>query len=156
MKTSLDRLKFREAKKDDLPAIVSLLADDSLGQTREEAAEPLHPGYLDGFHAVAEDPNQMLTIAELDGRIIGTLQLTFIAGVAQRGVKRGQIEAVRVDKALRSQGIGERYLKWAIGKCRENGCDFVQLTMNKSRRDTYRFYERIGFEATHEGFKLYF
>jgi len=156
MKPDLDALTFRKATEEDLPAIVALLADDSLGKTREEASLPLDPGYVAGFHAVNDDPNQLLSVAVLDGKVIGTLQISFIHGVAQRGVKRGQIEAVRVDKSLRSQGIGQRYLDWAIRQCRDQGCSFVQLTMNKSRTDTYRFYKRIGFSATHEGFKLYF
>lgn len=156
MTSSIGPLSFRRAVEADLPAIVGLLADDSLGRTREEASLPLDPGYLAGFNAVTDDPHQFLSVAVLGGKIVGTLQISFIHGVAQRGVKRGQIEAVRVDKALRGQGIGQRYLDWAIRQCRGNGCDFVQLTMNKSRKDTHRFYERIGFTATHEGFKLYF
>jgi ribosomal protein S18 acetylase RimI-like enzyme len=151
-----DTVVFRQATETDLPAIVGLLADDSLGRTREEASLPLDPGYVSGFHAVASDPNQLLSVAELDGQVVGTLQITFIPGVAQRGVKRGQIEAVRVDKSLRSRGIGKRYIDWALQQCRDRKCNFVQLTMNKSRTDTFRFYERIGFKPTHEGFKLYF
>ena len=156
MTNSAGPLTFRRAVETDLPAIVGLLSDDSLGRTREEAILPLHPGYIAGFHAVNDDPHQLLSVAVLDDTVIGTLQISFIHGVAQRGVKRGQIEAVRVDSSLRGQGIGQRYLDWAIQQCRDNGCGFVQLTMNKSRKDTHRFYERIGFTATHEGFKLYF
>ncbi len=156
MQNNLDKLTFRKAGEADLPAIVGLLADDSLGRNREESSLPLDPGYIAGFHAVNDDPHQLLSVAVLDGKVVGTLQISFIHGVAQRGVKRGQVEAVRVDKSLRSQGIGQRYLDWAIQQCRDQGCDFVQLTMNKSRTDTYRFYKRIGFKATHEGFKLYF
>ncbi len=156
MTNRFDTLTFRQATEADLPAIVGLLADDSLGRNREEATLPLDPGYVAGFLAVSADPNQLLSVAVLDGKVIGTLQITFIPGVAQRGVKRGQIEAVRVDKSLRGQGIGKRYFDWALQQCRDRNCDFVQLTMNKARTDTVRFYERIGFQPTHEGFKLYF
>lgn len=150
----MDDLTIREAAADDLKAIVALLADDPLGQGRENPASPLDQRYLDGFAATDSDPNQMLIVAERTGVVVGTMQLTFIPGVARLGAWRAQIEAVRVAAAERSAGLGQRLFEWAIDECRRRGCGLLQLTTDKSRPDAHRFYERLGFEASHIGYKL--
>ncbi len=142
---------FRRANAADVSAIVGLLADDVLGQTRESPGDSC---YAEAFTAIDRDPNQFLAVAEQDGAIVGCLQLTFIPGLSLKGMWRGQIESVRIAASRRGQGLGHVMIEWAIGECRRRGCGLVQLTMNKSREDTLRFYRSLGFEATHEGFKL--
>lgn len=146
--------RFRRATEADLPAIVAMLADDGLGATREDAALPLAPGYRAAFAALAADANQMLVVAEQDGAVVGTLQLSFIPGLSHQGAWRGQVESVRVAAARRGAGLGQRMLAWAIAECRARGCRMVQLTTDKRRADAHRFYARLGFVASHEGFKL--
>lgn len=131
-----------------------MLADDALGAAREDARLPLARGYTDGFAAIAADPNQLLAVAERDGAIIGTLQLTFIPGLSYQGAWRGQVEAVRVAASERGQGLGEAMIRWAIETCRARGCRMVQLTTNMARTDAHRFYERLGFSRSHYGYKL--
>jgi len=145
---------FRRAVSADLPAIIALLAADQLGATREDASLPLSPEYISAFNAIDTDPNQCLAVGERDGNIIATLHLTFIPGLSRKGSWRGQIEAVRVAEAHRGARIGEAFFEWAIGQCRERGCSLVQLTTDKSRGSAHRFYERLGFTASHEGYKL--
>jgi ribosomal protein S18 acetylase RimI-like enzyme len=145
---------FRRAELADLPSIVALLADDALGRGREEPGPPLHPAYTDAFAAIARDPNQLLAVAALDGRVVGTLQLSFLPGLSLRGAWRGEIEGVRVASALRGSGLGREMLLWAIEQCRARGCRLVQLTTNAARTDAQRFYERLGFQRSHVGFKL--
>ena len=147
-------LIFRRTNRSDLPAIVALLADDSLGRNREDPRLPLDPRYTDAFSAIEADPNQLLGVADREGQIVACLQLTFIPGLSRRGLWRGQIESVRVASGTRGEGLGERMLQWAIGICRERGCGLVQLTTDKSRSDARRFYEKLGFEASHDGMKL--
>ena len=145
---------YRAATACDLPAIVALYADDALGRERELPALPLDPRYAAAFNEIEADAGQLLAVAEQDGAIVGTLQLTFIRGLAFRGATRGQIEAVRVASSLRGQGLGAAFIGWAVDQCRARGCDMVQLTSNNSRADAHRFYERLGFAASHTGFKL--
>jgi len=145
---------FREATRDDVTRIVAMLADDVLGAQREDYADPLPACYYDAFEAVDRDPNQELVVAEVDGRVVGTVQLTFLPGLSHRGAWRGQIEAVRVDASMRGAGLGARLLEWSIERARARGCRMVQLTSDKTRADAIRFYERLGFRATHEGMKL--
>jgi len=147
---------FRQADRADLEGIVALLADDALGAGREDASLPLDSAYGRAFAAIARDQNQLLAVAEAAGRIVGTLQLSFIPGLSRRGMTRGQIEAVRIAADQRSAGLGQAMFEWAIATCREHGCALVQLTTDKSRPDAHRFYERLGFVASHEGFKLSF
>jgi len=142
---------FRRATVQDLPAIVALLADDVLGAAREA---PGDPAYAAAFAAIDADPNQLLVVAEQDARILGCLQLTFLPGLSHRGAWRGQIESVRVAADQRGTGLGRRFLEWAIAQCRARGCRLVQLTTDKSRADARRFYESLGFTASHEGMKL--
>jgi len=146
---------FRRAAADDLERVVALLADDPLGRERESAAAAvLDPRYREAFEAIERDPNQLLAVADRDGRVIGVLQLSFIPGLTRRGIWRGQIEGVRIAAAERSGGIGQAFIEWAIGQCRERGCGLVQLTSDKRRSAAHRFYEALGFEATHQGYKL--
>jgi ribosomal protein S18 acetylase RimI-like enzyme len=147
-------IAFRRAVRADLPAIVAMLADDAIGRDREAAGPPLDPRYADGFAAVDRDPNQLLAVADCDGRVVGCLQLTFIPGVSRLGMWRGQIEGVRIATGYRGDGLGQRMLGWAIAVCRDRGCGLVQLTTDKQRPEALRFYERLGFKATHEGMKL--
>ncbi len=146
---------FRRAVRDDLPAIVRLLADDPLGAKREQYATPLADAYYAAFDAIDRDPNHELVVAESDApAVVGVLQLTFIPGITYRGGWRAQIEGVRVAAELRSSGIGERLFEWAIARARERGCHMVQLTSDKARPNAIRFYGRLGFVASHEGMKL--
>ncbi len=147
-------MAFRRARRGDVAAIVALLADDAIGAGRELGGPLLDPRYDRAFAAIDSDPNQFLAVAELPGRIVGCLQLSFIPGLSRLGMWRGQIEAVRIAAEYRGRGFGGRMFAWAIGLCRERGCGLVQLTTDKQRPDAVRFYERRGFEATHEGMKL--
>lgn len=147
-------VEFRPATRADLSAIVALIAADQLGATREVVSEPLASCYVDAFEALSGDPNQILAVADAAGVVVGTLQLTFIPGLSRKGSWRGQIEAVRVATCHRGTGLGGRFFEWAIAQCRERGCSLVQLTTDRSRPDAHRFYERLGFEASHVGYKL--
>lgn len=146
---------FRAARRSDLPAIIALLADDALGSTREIVSDPVDPVYLRAFDAIEADRNQLLAVAvdEAD-RVVACLQLSFIPGLSRAGMWRGQIESVRVAGDDRGSGLGTRFVEWAIGQCAERGCGLVQLTSDKMRADAIRFYERLGFVASHEGLKL--
>lgn len=152
--TGQPALAIRRATREDVPAIVRLLADDSLGQQRERATEPLPAAYFDAFAAIDGDPRQALVVVERAGEVIGTLQLTFLPYLTYQGGTRAQIEAVRVDRRYRDLGIGQRLFAWAIGRARDEGCHLVQLTTNAARGDAQRFYERLGFVPSHIGMKL--
>ncbi|QIJ63607.1 GNAT family N-acetyltransferase [Streptomyces sp. JB150] len=145
-------LEIRAAIADDVPAIVAMLADDPLGAQRE-SPDDLAP-YLTAFERLVHDPNQHLVVAVREGRIVGTLQLTIIPGLSRRGATRSIIEAVRIHADERGGGLGTQLIEWAIDTSRREGCHLVQLTSDKSRVDAHRFYERLGFEASHLGFKL--
>lgn len=145
---------LRDARREDVAAIVGMLADDKLGASREAATEPLPQCYYDAFEALDRDPNNRLLIAEANGEIVGTLQLTFVHGLSRRGAKRAIIEAVRIASAHRSKGYGEQIVWAAIEIARAEKCAMVQLTTDKSRVDAHRFYERLGFEASHVGMKM--
>ena len=143
---------LRRAHWEDLPAILRLLAADQLGGPRENA-EDVGP-YLQAFQRINEDPAQLLVVGHLNGACVATFQLSFIPGLARKGSLRCQIEAVRVAAELRDQGVGAAMMHWAIEEARNRGCTLVQLTSDKSRKDAHRFYERLGFVASHEGMKL--
>lgn len=145
---------FRSATREDLPRIVALIAEDQIGQTREDSSLPLGDAYVEAFAAIQRDDNQVLAVAERDGVVIGCLQITFIPGISRKGMWRGNIESVRVAKDLRGNGIGRAFFDWAIARCRERGCGLVQLTMDKRRSDASRFYQSLGFTPSHEGMKL--
>ena len=143
----------RTALIDDLPAIVGLLADDFLGQGRENIGPPLHSDYFDAFEAINTDPNQVFVVFEAEGVIIGCLQLSFIPGLSRQGAWRGQIESVRISSERRGADLGQKMIRWAIDTCRERGCQIIQLTSDKTRHDAAEFYSSLGFVASHEGFK---
>ena len=147
-------LTFRRAGAADLEDIVALLADDELGRKREDPDPPLNPRYIDAFAAIDADRNQFLAVVEEGGEIVGCLQLSFIPGLSRLGLWRGQIESVRISSARRGGGLGKRMFEWAIDECRKRRCEIVQLTTDKSRADARRFYEGLGFVASHEGMKL--
>jgi ribosomal protein S18 acetylase RimI-like enzyme len=147
--------KIRPATRQDLDAIVGLLAKDPLGATRERAADPLPESYVRAFAEIESDSRQKLVVAELDGEIVGTLQLTIMPYLTYQGGTRAQIEAVRVAEHRRSEGIGARLIRWAIARAEERDCHLVQLTTDKSRADARRFYEELGFRSTHEGMKMW-
>ena len=144
-------VQIRRARREDVDAIVAMLADDELGAKREN---PGDPRYLAAFEAIDADPRQFLAVAELDGEIIGTLQLSYLAGLSRLGATRAQIEAVRVRSDQRGTGLGTVLFEWAIDEARRHGAVLVQLTTDASRADAHRFYERLGFVASHVGMKL--
>ena len=147
-------LIFRRATEADVPAIIGLLADDILGSSREATGVESYPRYLNAFRIIDADVNQFLLVVDDGTRIVGTLQLTFILGLAGRGLKRGQVEAVRVASDRRGEKIGEAMLNWALERCRREQCGIVQLTTNKTRTEAHRFYDRLGFEPSHLGYKM--
>ena len=152
--TETDRLPgalLREARREDVPEIVALLADDPIGAGREGSADD---AYYAAFELIAADQRNRLLVAELGGRIVGTLQLTMIPGLSRHGMLRAQIEGVRVSAGQRGQGLGGRMIEWAIEAARGQSCGLVQLTSDKRRPDAVRFYESLGFTASHEGLKL--
>ncbi len=135
--------------------MLELLNDAKMGNVPEHIEDPLPRVYVDAFSAIEADANQRLLVGEIDGRIVASLQLTFIPGIAHQGAWRAQVEAVRVAQHLRGRGIGEAMMRHVIALARERGCDRVQLTTNKARDDAQRFYRRLGFVASHEGMKLW-
>ena len=148
-------LSFRLATRSDVPDIVRMLADDPLGTKRESYAPSLPDSYYVAFDAISRDPNNELVVATSAGRVVGVLQLTFIPSLTYRGSWRALVEDVRVDTSSRSRGIGARLFAWAIDRAKQRGCQMVQLTSDKTRPDAIRFYESMGFVASHEGLKLH-
>ncbi len=146
---------FRKAVKEDLPSIIEMLASDFLGKTREKFEIPLPQSYFDAFEKINSDINQELTVLELDGEVIGTMQLTFIPNLNYGGSLRMLIESVRVKDTMTGKGIGTKMMEYAINRAKEKNCRIVQLTTDKRRKDAHRFYEKLGFAATHEGMKLH-
>ncbi|QPC43094.1 GNAT family N-acetyltransferase [Kaustia mangrovi] len=148
-------VQFRPARSSDLTEILRLLADDPLGKTRETVSDGVDTAYEEAFAAMEADPNQLMAVGVDDsGDVVACLQITFIPGLSRGGMWRGQIESVRVSSRHRGQGLGRALLDWAIARCRERGCGLVQLTSDKTRADAIRFYEGLGFTASHEGLKL--
>ena len=150
-----DEFHFRHARKSDLDDIVRMLADDKLGSQRESYEDPLPDAYVKAFERISDAADNMLIVVEQDDSIVGMMQLTFIPSISFRGGTRLLIESVRVDGPFRGLGMGERMFGWAIDQARERGCFMVQLTTNSERPDALRFYERLGFVASHVGLKLY-
>ena len=141
-------MDIRHARREDVPAIVALYADDMFGAARET------PDALDRYYAVFDRLDGELFVGEVDGVVVATMQLTMIQQLSAQGGKVAQIESVRVARALRSRGLGAILIRAAIERALAAGCSRVQLTSNQSRRDAHRFYERLGFVASHTGFKL--
>jgi GNAT superfamily N-acetyltransferase len=150
-------MKFRKAIREDVLFIVQLLANDRLGQLREDCRQPLPEIYYTAFEHIDCDSNQELIVLEGDdGDIIGTLQLSFIPYLTYQGGVRAQVEAVRIKENVRGTGIGQRLFEWAIERAKEKGAHLLQLTTDKKRPDAIRFYEKLGFVASHEGMKIHF
>lgn len=147
-------LQYRPAEASDLEDLVALLSNDPLGRQREDASTPLNDAYLSAFNAIEADPNNLLLVAESEGQLAGMLQLTFIPYLTHIGSWRCLIEGVRVHESYRGLGYGEQMFEHAIGLAQSKGCRMVQLTSDKQRPDAIRFYEQLGFKATHEGLKL--
>lgn len=149
-------LSFRNATIDDVPTIVQLLPDDPLGSERENFKTPLPASYINAFNSINQDPNNELVIASVATEIAGFMQITFIPYLTYQGRWRALIESVRVNKKFRNQGIGKQMFQWAIDHARKRNCHLIQLTTDKQRPDAIRFYESLGFQATHESMKLHF
>jgi GNAT superfamily N-acetyltransferase len=145
--------EVRRATRADVVPIGELTVADQIGTPRDDPSDAAP--YLAAFEAIDADPAHVLVVVtDGPGAVVATLQLTYIPGIARRGGTRAQIEAVRVRSDLRGRGIGGALIEWAVDQARERGCAIVQLTSNKARADAHRFYGRLGFVATHEGFKL--
>lgn len=145
---------FRVATENDLDAIVAMLADDMLGSKRELYEKPLPSSYLQAFQAINVDPNNELIVACQDSEIVGVLQITFTPYITHQGGWRATIEGVRTKTSVRGAGVGSKLIQWAIERAKIRGCHLVQLTTDKQRDDALRFYEQLGFQATHEGMKM--
>ena len=150
-------MNFRKATENDVPTIVEMLADDALGKKRENFQKPLPKEYLNAFEKISADENQELIVVENeDSEIIGTLQISFIQYLTYLGGIRAQIEAIRIKKGKRGLGIGKIMLAWAINRARERKAHLLQLTSDKKRPKALKFYQDLGFKATHEGMKIHF
>jgi GNAT superfamily N-acetyltransferase len=147
-------LTFRDATRADLPIVLQLSYDGAAAPGLAAVPEPDSPSTIAAFEAIKADPNHRVLVAEEDGEVVGTIQISFLPGLANNGAWRGQLENVMVRSDKRGNGVGGRMVAWAIERCRERGCATVQLTSNKVRKDAHRFYERLGFAKSHEGLKL--
>lgn len=147
-------MEFRDAIRNDLDAIVALLADDALGSSRERAETPLPACYEEAFQAVQDDPNSRLIVADDGGSVVGCLQITMIPNISHQGGWRAQIEGVRIAASTRGSGLGRRMFEHAIGLARDKGCRMVQLTTDRKRPEALSFYESLGFSHSHAGMKL--
>lgn len=148
------KLNFRLATEQDLERIVEMLADDLLGSQRERYGQPLPESYFKAFQAIDSDPNNELIVACQGDEVIGVQQITFTPFITHQGGWRATIEGVRTASSMRGKGIGSALIQWAIERAKERGCHLVQLTTDKKRPEALRFYEHLGFKATHEGLKL--
>lgn len=150
----INELDFRIAEETDLDQIVQMLADDVLGSQRERYEQPLPVSYIEAFQAISSDPNNELVVACIGDDVVGVLQITFTPYLTYQGGWRATIEGVRTASSMRDKGLGTELFKWAIERAKERGCHLLQLTTDKKRLDALRFYEKLGFEATHEGMKM--
>ena len=148
-------LSYRKARKEELSHIIALLIEDDLGKTREHLDAALDEAYLKAFALIDKDPNQYLMVVILDEEIVGTCHLTIMPSLTFKGALRMQIEAVRVSDKMRGQNIGEHMIKHAIEYGKSCGATLIQLMTNKERMRAKKFYEKVGFVATHEGMKLF-
>jgi ribosomal protein S18 acetylase RimI-like enzyme len=154
--TMTNSIMIRRARRDDVAAIVAMLADDRLGSARERLDDPLPQAYFNAFEALDRDPNIQLVVAEEGGRVVGCLQLCILPGLSSQGASRGLLEDVRVASDRRSRGIGEQLVQWAVAQSRANGCKLVELLTHHTRADAQRFYERLGFARSHVGMTIRF
>jgi ribosomal protein S18 acetylase RimI-like enzyme len=154
---AISEITIRRARRDDVGAIVAMLADDPLGGARERIEQPLPPSYFQAFERVERDPNIQLVVAEDgEGTVIGCLQLCILPGISSQGSSRGLLEDVRVASHCRSRGIGEQLVQWAVKEARGRGCKLVELLTHHTRVDAQRFYERLGFARSHVGMTIRF
>lgn len=149
-------VSIRPARREDVAAIVAMLADDHLGRARERVEDPLPAAYYAAFERVERDPNLTLVVAESEGRVVGCLQLAVLAGISSQGGLRGLLEDVRVAADCRSRGIGEQLVQWAVAEAKARGCNLVALLTHASRVDAQRFYARLGFSLSHAGMTVRF
>ena len=154
--SAIREITLRPARRDDVAAIIAMLADDHLGRARERLEQPLPALYLDAFERVTNDPNIQLMVAEEGERVVGCLQLCILPGLSSQGASRGLIEDVRVASDRRSRGIGEKLVRWAVDEARGKGCRLVELLTHHTRLDAQRFYERLGFSRSHVGMTIRF
>ncbi|WP_436527183.1 N-acetyltransferase family protein [Actinoplanes sp. HUAS TT8] len=149
-------MEFRIAEREDVPAVLALLADDAISHQRGfgDVPDEVAPAIQDAFTAITDDPNNELIVAVQDGVVVGTCQLTYLPGLSRGGSWRMQIEAVRIHSGLRGNGLGAEMMRWTIERARARGCRMVQLTSDNQRTAAHRFYERLGFTASHVGMKL--
>ena len=147
---------IRPARREDVAAIVAMLADDHLGRARERVEDPLPAVYDQAFERIERDSNLTLVVAESEGRVVGCLQLAVLAGISSQGGLRGLLEDVRVASDCRSRGIGEQLVQWAIAEAKTRGCNLVELLTHSSRVDAQRFYKRLGFSLSHAGMTVRF
>lgn len=151
-----EALSIRPARREDVAAIVAMLADDHLGRARERVEDPLPASYYDAFARVERDPNLTLVVAESAGRVVGCLQLAILPGLSSQGGLRGLLEDVRVASDCRSRGIGEQLVQWAVAEAKARDCNLVELLTHQTRVDAQRFYKRLGFSASHVGMTVRF
>lgn len=142
----------REAVRADLPAILALLVDDTLGSDRD--LPEVDEAYERAFAAIDADPRNHLLVADDGGEVVACVQVTYVPGLGRHGAERSLLEAVRVRSDRRGQGVGRKLIEWTIEQARQRGCALVQLTTDKTRVDAHRFYAGLGFVASHEGMKL--
>jgi len=154
--TTTTSISIRRAARDDVAAIVAMLADDRLGSERERLENPLPASYIKAFEVLDRDPNIQLVVAEEGGRVVGCLQLCVLPGLSSQGASRGLIEDVRVASDRRSRGTGEQLVGWAVAQSRAKGCKLVELLTHHTRVDAQRFYERFGFQRSHVGMTIRF
>ena len=152
----ISAVSIRRARRDDVGAIVAMLADDPLGSGRERIEDPLPRSYFRAFEAVEKDPNIRLVVAEEGGAVVGCLQLCILPGLSSQGASRALIEDVRVAGHCRSRGIGEQLVQWAVAQARARECKLVELLTHNTRVDAQRFYKRLGFAPSHVGMTLRF
>lgn len=149
-------INLRPARRDDIAAIIAMLADDHLGRARERLENPLPALYYAAFERLSADPNIQLMVAEEGAQVVGCLQLCILPGLSSQGASRGLIEDVRVASDRRSRGIGEKLVQWAVGEAQAKGCRLVELLTHHTRTDAQRFYERLGFVRSHVGMTMRF
>ncbi|MCK1297132.1 GNAT family N-acetyltransferase [Bradyrhizobium sp. 24] len=151
-----ESVSIRPARREDVAAIVTMLADDHLGRARERVEDPLPASYYEAFARVERDQNIQLVVAESEGRVVGCLQLAILPGLSSQGGRRGLLEDVRVASDCRSRGIGEQLVQWAVTEAKARGCNLVELLTHQTRTDAQRFYKRLGFTASHVGMTVRF
>ena len=154
--SAIYHISLRPTRRDDVAAIIAMLADDHLSRARERLEQPLPTLYYDAFERVTSDQNIHLMVAEEGGKVVGCVQLCILPGLSSQGASRGLIEDVRVACDRRSRGIGEKLVQWALEEARGKGCKLVELLTHHTRVDAQRFYERLGFSRSHVGMTIRF